>query len=77
MGDGTRDHGFGVILCTDAYSLQDIIRLMNVLIIRYRLDCIIRKHGQSNRIYIRQRSMPLLRSIVTPHFHSSMLYKVL
>lgn len=77
MGDGTRDHGWGIILCTDAYSLQDIIRLMNVLIIRYKLDCTIRKHGQYNRIYIRQRSMPLLRSIVTPHFHSSMLYKVL
>ena len=71
MGDGTREPGYGVILCTDSFSLQDIVRLMNVLIIRYRLDCSLRKHGQFNRIYIRQRSMPLLRSIVTPYFHSS------
>lgn len=37
MGDGVNDHGFGIILCSDSFSLQDIIRLMNVLTIRYRL----------------------------------------
>ena len=74
MGDGTNDHG--VLLCTDSFTLQDVIRLMNVLIIRYRLDCTLRVQGPNYRIYIRRRSMPLLRSIITPHFHSSMLYKL-
>jgi hypothetical protein len=27
-------------------------------------------------IYIRHSSIPLLRTIVTPYFHSSMLYKI-
>jgi hypothetical protein len=27
-------------------------------------------------IYIRQRSMSIFRTIVTPYFHSSMLYKI-
>lgn len=34
MGDGsTQRHG--LILCTDSYTLSEIIRLMNVLMIRY------------------------------------------
>jgi hypothetical protein len=76
LGDGTNDHGYGIILCTDSYTLKDVVRLLNVLIIRYRLDCILRKHGEYNLIYIRRRSIPLLRTIVTPYFHSSMLYKL-
>lgn len=76
MGDGTSDHGNGVILCTDSFNLKDVIILMNVLIIRYKLECTLRLHGSNPRIYIRKRSMPLLLSIVTPYFHSSMLYKI-
>ena len=29
----------GIFICTDSYSLPDIVRLMNVLIIRYYLKC--------------------------------------
>lgn len=72
MGDGVNDHGFGLILCTDSYSLEDIIRLVNVLMINDRLDCNLRKHGKNNRIYIKKKSMLLLRSVVISYFHSSM-----
>ena len=76
MGDGkvSRD---GLILCTDSYSVQDIVRLMNVLIIKYRLECTLRLHTLTQpRIYIRERSMTLLRQIVKPHMCPSMLYKI-
>jgi len=76
MGDGTTDHGYGLIICTDSYSIQDIIKLMNVLMIKYRLNCKLRKHGIHYRIYIQKRSIYLLKSIVIPHMHSSMLYKI-
>jgi hypothetical protein len=53
---------------------------MNVLMIRYRLDFNLRLKRQNNKIeymiYIRQSSMPLLRTIVTPYLHPSMLYKL-
>lgn len=50
---------------------------MNVLIIRYRLDCTLRFHRPTQlRIYIREGSMPLLRTIVIPYMHTSMLYKL-
>lgn len=76
MGDGVNDHGDGLILCTDSYTLEDVVRLINVLIIRYNLECSLRRASNKYRIYIKKRSMPLLRSIVSPYMHNTMLYKI-
>lgn len=79
MGDGAVIR-HGLIICTNSYSIQDIIRLINVLIIRYRLECGLHLKRQNQKIeymiYIRQASMPLLRTIVAPYFHPSMYYKI-
>jgi hypothetical protein len=77
MCDGKLHHS-GLILCTDSYTVSDCVRLMNVLMIRYRLDCTLHYHGPKKqpRIYIRAKSMPLLRSIVLEHMDPSMLYKL-
>jgi len=75
QGDGTWDHS-GVVLCTDSFTIPDVVRLMNVLIIRYNLDCTLRSHVGSPRIYIRSGSMPTLRLIVIPHMNESMLGKL-
>lgn len=77
MGDGVFYKGKGIALCTDSNTIIDVVRLMNVLIIRYDLICTIhtRKEGQ-HRIYISQKSMRKLRTIVVAHMVSSMLYKV-
>lgn len=53
LGDG----GFkskGIYLCTDSYTILDVVRLMNVLIIRYELKCTLHKasNGKGYRIYI-------------------------
>lgn len=76
MGDGAAK-SYGLTLCTDSFSLVDIVRIMNVLVIRYDLKCSLHlKRKNQYRIYIFQHSMPLLRTIVTPYFYSSMLYKL-
>jgi len=78
MGDdAVRPHG--LILCTNNYSIQDVVLLMNVLQIRYRLDCTLHLKRQNKieyLIYIRQCYMPSLLNIVSPYMHSSMLYKL-
>jgi len=80
MGDGNAlTHG--LIICTNSFVVEDVVRLMNVIMIRYRLNCKIREKRQSNNkieymILIRQDSMALLRTIVKPYMHSSMLYKL-
>jgi len=79
MGDGNALH-HGMILCTNSYSIKNVVKLMNVLMIRYRLECTITLKKQNQKveymIYIRQNSMSLLRSIVKPYVCSSMLYKL-
>lgn len=76
MGDGSaKEHG--LIICTDSYELIDIIRLMNVLMIKYNLDCRLRYHTPTQpRIYIREHSMPILRNLVKPYMDETMLYKL-
>ena len=76
MGDGNADK-HGLILCTDSYSIKDVVRLMNVLVIKYRLDCsMFIKASKYPRIYIKAKSMPLLRAIVSPYVSSGMLFKL-
>ena len=76
MGDGVAK-ATGLVLCTDSYSIEDTIRLLNVLIIRYKFDCTLRISRKNQyRIYIRQNSMSSLVNIVSPYMHNSMLYKV-
>lgn len=76
MGDGAaKKHG--LILCVDSYNIIDVVRLMNVLLIKYNLDCTIRYHSLTQpRIYIRQRSMSILRELVKSHIIKSMMYKI-
>ena len=76
MGDGYASR-HGLELCTDCYKLIDVIRLMNVLMVRYRLECTLRFHRPTHpRIYIRERSMSILCDLVKPHMVKSMLYKI-
>ena len=78
MGDGTTSSSSGLLLCTDSYSIQDVVRLINVLIYRYDLKCNIRMHREGQyRIYISKKSMELLRTIVMVHMIPSMYYKVI
>lgn len=73
IGDGSWQRS-GLIICTDSYTIQDVVRLVNVLIIRYRFECTVRYHT-STQPRIKERSMPLLRTIIRPHM-PYMLHKL-
>jgi hypothetical protein len=62
MGDGSaRSHG--LVLCTDSFTIPEIVKLMNVLLIKYQLDCIFRFHTPTQpRIYIKEGSMPFAKT---------------
>ena len=75
MGDG-RFKSKGIFLCTDSYSIKDVIRLMNVLIIRYDLKCSLHKSNENYRIYISRSSVEKVVEIVKPHIIPSMYYKL-
>lgn len=50
QGDGSAQR-HGLIICTDSYTTPEVVRLINVLMIRYRLDCSLRFHTSSQHIY--------------------------
>lgn len=75
QGDG-QPASNGLRLCTDSYSVQEVVKLMNVLILKYRLVCTLHMQGGKPRIYISAKSMSLLSSIVKPFMCESMLYKL-
>jgi len=76
LGDGSAQR-HGLILCTDSFTIPEVVRLMNVLMIRYRLACTLRFHTSTQpRIYIREGSLGKLRGIVGPFMLPSMLYKL-
>ena len=76
MGDGSAQR-HGLIICTDSYTIPEVVRLMNVFMIRYRLDCTLRFHTPTQpRIYIREGYLAKLQGIVGPFMHPSMLYKI-
>lgn len=76
-GDGSYLEGGGLLLCTDSYSIQEVVLLINVLIIRYNLKCTFRIRNKNKyRIYISRSSIKILQSFVSTHMESSMLYKI-
>lgn len=78
MGDGTFKSK-GISICTDSYTIQDVVRLMNVLILRYELKCTLHHKTNNNkgyRIYISRNSVAKVVKIVLPYLIPSMYYKV-
>ena len=76
MGDGTAVSG-GIRICTYSFTVQDVVRLINVLIIKYRLKCTLHMTDNKPRIFIRSKSMDLLTSIINPYIIPSMKYKLI
>lgn len=76
MGDGQR-RDLGLVLCTDSFTIQEVVILVNVLILRYCLICKIRENNKGQyRIYISEKSMDKFRVIVLPYMIDTMLYKL-
>lgn len=77
MDDGGKV-GKGLKLATNNFNYKEVLYLINILYNKYNIKSTIQKTGVDNQynIYILSESMPLLREIVLPYFHSSMKYKL-
>jgi hypothetical protein len=78
-GDGTRvNRAFS--FCTNNFSKPDCELLVQMLQRKFNLSCSIQNAGDLKkaqyRIYVKVGSMPRLRTIVLPHLHPSMYYKL-
>lgn len=77
MGDGLGNFWKGLYLCTDSFSNYDIVRLMNVLLIRYNLNSSLVTVSGKSRIYIPSTESNKINNLVIGYIHPSMLYKIL
>jgi hypothetical protein len=76
MGDGTFN-GKGLLLCTNSFKIKEVVLLMNVLMIKYNINCTITYHSKKYpRIYIIKKDIIPLRKIVLPYMDKSMIYKL-
>jgi hypothetical protein len=66
----------GFYFSTNSFTLSEVELLASVLKDKFNLDCTIQKEKSKHRIYIRAKSLPLFRELVTPYFHFSMIYKL-
>lgn len=73
MDDGN-NHKSGFILNTSGFTLNDVKLLQAALKDNWDLDTSI--HSR-NRLYINSSSKNKFIELVKPHFHSSMLYKII
>lgn len=75
MGDGARRNN-GIILCTDSYSIEEVVLLMNILYIKFNIRSTIHYDNGRNRIHINKKNLLKIRSKLLPHFNKHFLYKI-
>lgn len=75
MGDGAK-HNRGIILCTDGFSIKEVILLMNILIIKYDINPTMYQQNNKPRIHIFKRDLLKIRPLISPYFVDHFLYKI-
>jgi hypothetical protein len=75
MGDGSK-RAKGLVLCTDNFSLQEVVLLVNILIIKFDINPTIQKEKKNFRIYINEKSLMKIKPFILPYFVDHFLYKI-
>ena len=75
MGDGSKRNE-GVTLCTDKFTLPEVVLLINILIIKFDINPTLHKEKNNYRIYINKVDLNKIRPHLLPHFVDHFLYKI-
>ena len=75
MADGTRTYG-GLTLQVQSFTIQEVVFIINVLIIKFDIDCSIHYQRSQPVIYIKTKSMNKIRVHLDPYILPSMKYKI-
>jgi hypothetical protein len=75
MGDGSK-RAKGLVLCTDNFTLQEVVLLVNILIIKFDINPTIQKEKNKFRIYLNDKSLMKIKHLILPHFVDHFLYKI-
>ena len=75
MGDGSK-RAKGLVLCTDNFSLQEVVLLVNILILKFDINPTIQKEKNKFRIYINGKNLMKIKPFILPYFVDHFLYKI-
>jgi len=70
--------GSGVRIATNSFNLEEVQFLIEILKTNFNLNCTVQKIHIKDKysIYIKENSILKLRSLILPHLHESMFYKL-
>lgn len=75
QGDGSK-FGKGFVLCTHGFTLEEVVLLVNILIIKFDLNPFIQKDQGKYRIYINGKDLQKIKPQLLPYFWDHFLYKI-
>ena len=75
MGDGT--YNSGIRIQTDSFTVKEVVFIINVLIIKFNLECSLHYQRGNPILYIKSKSIKNNIHNLLPYMHDSMKYKIL
>lgn len=76
QGDGAKRNKGGIVLCTDCFSVKEVVLLMNILLIKFNIKSTIHIDKGKPRIYINKVELDKFKYLIKPYFINSFLYKI-
>lgn len=74
MGDGAKRNK-GIVLCTDNFTLKEVVLLLNILNIKFDLDCKIHIDNKYYRIFFNKKSLNKIFNYIKPYFEDHFWFK--
>ena len=75
MSDGA--YNLGVRIQTDSFTVKHVVFIINILKIKFDLDCTIHYQYGNPVLYIKSKSIKKNLHNILPFMHESMKYKIL
>lgn len=75
MGDGAKRNK-GITICTDSFSLKEVVILMNILKIKFDINSTIHLEKYRPRIYINKYELSKILPYILSYFSKNSLYKL-
>jgi hypothetical protein len=77
MCDGTSvGRGKALTICTDCFSIEDVVRLMNVILLKYNITTSLHKAKGLPRIYVPTKEMNKFRNVLNGYIIPFFSYKI-
>ncbi len=76
MCDGSRSSNKGLVICTDNFTIFNVVKLMNVLLIKWNIKSSINYYNGKPRIYISRLETLKLRELIKPYMCAHFNYKI-